>query len=429
MAKVNATLYTNAGESFKIKKSKIRGELSQGMICAEDEIGLGEDHDGIMVLDSSLAAGTPCSEVFEITKDDVYEIGLTPNRCDAMSHYGVARDLRAYLEVKGHASNFNLPSTNKFHVEKREHSVEIEVLNAEAAPRYCGIVISECKVSDSPNWLKNRLKAIGLNPINNIVDITNYVLHSIGQPLHAFDYDKISGQKVVVRNADENEKFITLDGVERSLSAEDLVICDNEKPMCLAGIFGGEHSGVTQETTTIFLESAFFDPVTTRKSAKRHGLSTDASFRFERGIDIELTEHALKQAAILIEELAGGVISSELQDLYPKKFETPQFFMSFEKLNKIAGVQIPEKDVQQILTALEIKVLSVNEAGYGLSIPLYRWDVTRDIDVVEEVLEFGYHNIPVAQKLNSSLVNHKNQGNLSFKIKRPHSCHLLVFTR
>jgi len=289
------------------------------MICAEDEIGLGEDHDGIMVLDSSLAAGTPCSEVFEITKDNVYEIGLTPNRCDAMSHYGVARDLRAYLEVKGHASNFNLPSTNKFHVEKREHSVEIEVLNAEAAPRYCGIVISECKVSDSPNWLKNRLKAIGLNPINNIVDITNYVLHSIGQPLHAFDYDKISGQKVVVRNADENEKFITLDGVERSLSAEDLVICDNEKPMCLAGIFGGEHSGVTQETTTIFLESAFFDSVTTRKSAKRHGLSTDASFRFERGIDIELTEHALKQAAILIEELAGGVISSELQDLYPKK--------------------------------------------------------------------------------------------------------------
>jgi len=418
VAKVNTTLYTNAGESFKIKKSKIRGELSQGMICAEDEIGLGEDHDGIMVLDSSLAAGTPCSEVFEITKDNVYEIGLTPNRCDAMSHYGVARDLRAYLEVKGHASNFNLPSTNKFHVEKREHSVEIEVLNAEAAPRYCGIVISECKVSDSPNWLKNRLKAIGLNPINNIVDITNYVLHSIGQPLHAFDYDKISGQKVVVRNADENEKFITLDGVERSLSAEDLVICDNEKPMCLAGIFGGEHSGVTQETTTIFLESAFFDPVTTRKSAKRHGLSTDASFRFERGIDIELTEHALKQAAILIEELAGGVISSELQDLYPKKFETPQFFMSFEKLNKIAGVQIPEKDVQQILTALEIKVLSVNEAGYGLSIPLYRWDVTRDIDVVEEVLRvYGYHNIPVAQKLNSSLVNHKNQGNLSFQDK------------
>ena len=264
VAKVNTTLYNNAGESFKIKKSKIRGELSQGMICAEDEIGLGEDHDGIMVLDSSLAAGTPCSEVFEITKDDVYEIGLTPNRCDAMSHYGVARDLRAYLEVKGHASNFNLPSTNKFHVEKREHSVEIEVLNAEAAPRYCGIVISECKVSDSPNWLKNRLKAIGLNPINNIVDITNYVLHSIGQPLHAFDYDKISGQKVVVRNANENEKFITLDGVERSLSAEDLVICDNEKPMCLAGIFGGEHSGVTQETTTIFLESAFLDPVTTR---------------------------------------------------------------------------------------------------------------------------------------------------------------------
>ena len=418
VAKVNTTLHTNSGESFKIKKSKIRGEVSQGMICAEDEIGLGENHEGIMILESSLEPGTPCSKIFDVVIDHVFEIGLTPNRCDAMSHYGVARDLRAYLEVKGHENNFNLPSTNKFHVEKREHSLEIDVLNATAAPRYCGIVISDCKVSESPNWLKNRLKAIGLNPINNIVDITNYVLHSIGQPLHAFDFDKITGQKVVVRNAVENEKFTTLDGVERDLSAEDLVICDAEKPMCLAGIFGGEHSGVTQKTTTIFLESAFFDPVTTRKSAKRHSLSTDASFRFERGVDIELTEHALKQAAILIEEIAGGIISSELQDLFPKKFEAPQFFMSFEKLNKIAGVQIPEKDVQQILTALEIKVLSVNEAGYGLSIPLYRWDVTRDIDVIEEVLRvYGYHNIPVAQKLNSSLVNHTNQGNLAFQDK------------
>tara|TARA_B100001093_G_C26857855_1_gene1028304 strand:- start:4869 stop:7283 length:2415 start_codon:yes stop_codon:yes gene_type:complete len=418
VAMVNATLHTNSGESFKIKKSKIRGEISQGMICAEDEIGLGENHDGILILESSLEPGTPCSEIFDIVKDNIYEIGLTPNRCDAMSHYGVARDLRAYLEVKGHENNFNLPSTNKFHVEKREHSVEIDVLNAAAAPRYCGIVISDCKVSESPNWLKNRLKAIGLKPINNIVDITNYVLHSIGQPLHAFDFNKIKGQKVVVRNAVENEKFVTLDGVERKLSAEDLIICDAEKPMCLAGIFGGEHSGVTQKTTIIFLESAFFDPVNTRKSAKRHGLSTDASFRFERGIDIELTEHALKKAAILIEEIAGGIISSELQDLFPKKFEAPKFFMSFDKLNKIAGVQIPEKDIQQILTALEIKVLSVNEAGYGLSIPLYRWDVTRDIDVIEEVLRvYGYHNIPVAQKLNSSLVHHTNQGNLAFQDK------------
>ena len=404
VATIGTTLYTKEGEAWVIKKGKIRGEASQGMICAEDEIGVGESHAGIMVLNEELVPGTPCSQVFEIENDEVFEIGLTPNRADAMSHFGVARDLKAGLEQKEIQKELVTPSTSNFSIDNRSLKVDVEVLESDLAPRYCGVTISNLVVQDSPDWLKNRLKAIGLAPINNIVDVTNYVLHELGQPLHAFDASKIKGNKVEVKTLSAGTKFTTLDEVERELHEDDLMICDEEKPMCIAGVFGGLHSGVTEHTTSIFLESAYFDPVSIRKTAKRHGLNTDASFRFERGIDINLTKYALKRAALLIREIAGGYITSEIADLFPKKPQERQVFLTFNKINSLIGQEIPRDTIKSILSSLEIKINNVTESGLGLTIPTYRVDVTREVDVIEEILRvFGYNNIDFKEKLNASI--------------------------
>ncbi|MCL6273138.1 phenylalanine--tRNA ligase subunit beta [Muricauda sp. 2012CJ35-5] len=404
VATIGTTLYTNEGESWQIKKGKIRGEESHGMICAEDELGLGESHVGIMVLGETLVPGTPCAEVFEIEKDKVFEIGLTPNRADAMSHFGVARDLKAGLEQQEIQKELLTPSTSNFLIDNRSLKIDVEVENSQLAPRYCGVTISNLIVQESPDWLKNRLKAIGLSPINNVVDVTNYVLHELGQPLHAFDAAKIKGGKIEVKTLPAGTKFVTLDDVERELHEDDLMICDAEHPMCIAGVFGGIKSGVTEHTSSIFLESAYFNPVSIRKSAKRHGLNTDASFRFERGIDINMTEYALRRAALLIKEIAGGDISSEVVDLYPKKAQERQVFLTFDKINSLIGQEIPRDTIKSILTSLEIKVNNVTESGLGLTIPNYRVDVEREVDVIEEILRvYGYNNIDHKEKLTASI--------------------------
>ena len=403
VATIGTTLYSE-GEPWTIKKGKIRGEESHGMICAEDELGLGKSHDGIMILHDDTKVGTPCSELFEIEIDQVFEIGLTPNRADAMSHFGVARDLRAGLRQKEIEKELITPPLSNFNVTDRSLKIDVAVEDSKLAPRYCGITLSNLIVEPSPTWLKNRLNAIGITPKNNLVDATNYVLHELGQPLHAFDADKIKGKKIIVKTLAKGTKFITLDGAERELHDEDLMICDTEKPMCIAGVFGGVYSGVTENTTSIFLESAYFDPVSIRKTAKRHGLNTDASFRFERGIDIENVEFALRRAAILITEIAGGDITSDVIDLYPNKVIDQQVFLSFDKANKLIGQEISRDTIKSILASLDIKVMNVTETGLGLMIPSYRVDVKRDVDVIEEILRvFGYNNILFSQKLNASI--------------------------
>ncbi|WP_115463075.1 phenylalanine--tRNA ligase subunit beta [Winogradskyella aurantiaca] len=406
VATVGTTLYTPEGEAWTIKKGKIRGEVSEGMICAEDELGLGQSHEGIMVLDSTLKAGTLAADVFDIENDEIFEIGLTPNRADAMSHMGVARDLRAGLIQKEITKELITPSVMSYHVDRRTLKMEVDVQDLDRAPRYCGVTLVGLKVAESPIWLQNRLKAIGLAPINNIVDITNYVLHELGQPLHAFDANKIKGNKVVVKTCKAGTKFTTLDGVERELHEEDLMICDAEKPMCIAGVYGGIDSGVTEGTTSIFLESAYFDPVSIRKTAKRHGLNTDASFRFERGIDPNITEYALKRAALLIVEIAGGEIASDIEDAYPKKIKDIEVRLSFDNAKKLIGEEIPRETIKSILTSLEIKVNNVTETGLGLTIPAYRNDVQREADVIEEILRvYGYNNVATTNKLNASISN------------------------
>ena len=411
VATIGTTLYDEKGEGFKIKKGKIRGEESHGMICAEDELGLGSDHDGIMILDNSLKAGTPAAEVFNIETDHVFEIGLTPNRADAMSHFGVARDLRAGLIQNGISQELISPSVSSFHVDERVLRIDIEVENKKLAPRYCGISITEVEVKDSPEWIQNRLKAIGITPKNNIVDITNYVLHELGQPLHAFDAQKIKGNKVLVKNLPLGTKFTTLDEVERELHKDDIMICDEESnPLCIAGVFGGLNSGVTESTTSIFLESAYFNPVSVRKTAKRHGLNTDASFRFERGIDINQTEYALKRAALLIEEYAGGKISSDVMDFYPEKMDDFEVFLSYNSAFKLIGQEIDKETIKNILASLEIKIGSETEGGLGLTIPRYRVDVQRESDIVEEILRvYGYNNIQFSHKLNTSVSQDSNE--------------------
>lgn len=404
VATIGTTLYNGEGEAWKIKKGKIRGEESHGMICAEDELGLGDSHDGIMVLAEDLEPGTPCSQIFEIENDEVFEIGLTPNRADAMSHYGVARDLKAGLIQHEKRTTLNTPSLSGFAIDNRSLKMEVSVEDSDLAPRYCGITIRNLIVETSPNWLKNRLNAIGLKPINNVVDITNYVLHELGQPLHAFDAKRIHNNKIIVKTLPKGTKFMTLDGEERELHEEDLMICDGEKPMCIAGVFGGINTGVTEDTTSIFLESAYFDPVSIRKSAKRHGLTTDASFRFERGVDINNVEYALRRAALLMKEVAGGEISSDIVDLYPKKKDDYQVFLSFEKVNKLVGQEIPKDTIKTILASLDIQVKSVTESGLGLQIPFYRVDVNREVDVIEEILRvYGYNKIEFREKLNASI--------------------------
>ncbi len=406
VATIGTKLYDKEGNAFEIKKGKIRGQESHGMICAEDELGLGESHDGILILDASLIPGTPAARIFNIECDEVFEIGLTPNRADAMSHMGVARDLRAGLLQRGTTSELITPSVSNFKVEKRTLKIDIKVEDSKLVPRYCGVTISGVTVKSSPNWLQNRLKAIGLTPKNNIVDVTNYVLHELGQPLHAFDAAQIQGSKVNIKTLPTGTKFITLDDIERSLHEEDLVICDESGPLCLAGVFGGKTSGVSNETTTIFLESAYFNPVSVRKTAKRHTLSTDASFRFERGIDPSITEYALKRAALLIQEVAGGEITSDIIDVYPKRIEDFSVFIHFQKVNRIIGEEIKPETIKKILASLDIKVNSISDAGLGLLIPSYRVDVTREIDVIEEILRvYGYNNVTIPGKLNATVSN------------------------
>jgi phenylalanyl-tRNA synthetase beta chain len=405
VATIGTILYDKDGESFTIKKGKIRGQESHGMICAEDEIGLGTSHEGIMVLDASLQPGTSAATVFKIENDEVFEIGLTPNRADAMSHLGTARDLRAGMLQSGVNVELITPSVTNFRVDKRTLKIDIEVKDSKLVPRYCGLTISGITVKPSPTWLQNRLKAIGLNPKNNIVDVTNYVLHELGQPLHAFDAAKISG-KVIVKTLPSGTKFTTLDDVERSLHEEDIIICDENGPLCIAGVFGGKESGVSEETTAIFLESAYFNPVSVRKTAKRHQLNTDASFRFERGIDPAITDYALKRAALLIQEVAGGEITSDLIDVYPKKIEDFSVFLNFNKVTKIIGQEIPKDSIKKILVSLDIKVNSVTDSGLGLTIPAYRVDVQREIDVIEEILRvYGYNNIKFSNKVNATVAN------------------------
>ncbi len=404
VATIGTTLYDKDGEPWKIKKGKIRGEESHGMICAEDELGLGTSHDGILVLDNDLEIGTRLSDIYEVENDQVIEIGLTPNRADAMSHLGVARDLRAGIAVMEEAPEFVTPSLSSFYVDSRAGRIDIEVQNNTLAPRYCGVSISGIKVADSPTWLKNRLKAIGIAPKNNIVDITNYVMHELGQPLHAFDAAKIEGKKIIVKTMPSGTPFTTLDGEVHELHEEDLMICDTIKPLCIAGVYGGKNSGVTAETTSIFLESAYFNPVSIRKTAKRHGFNTDASFRFERGIDPNITEDALKRAAILIKELAGGEITSDITDLYPNKIEDCEVFLPFSKIDSLIGQVIDRAEIKDILRTLEINVKNVTETGLGLSIPAYRNDVIRPVDVIEEILRvYGYDRIQTSNKLNASI--------------------------
>tara|TARA_B110000037_G_scaffold202716_1_gene245141 strand:+ start:12221 stop:14647 length:2427 start_codon:yes stop_codon:yes gene_type:complete len=406
VATIGTTLYTTDGEAWTIKKGKIRGEESHGMLCAEDELGLGASHDGIMILDDSLEIGSALAKHYDIEDDLVFEIGLTPNRADAMSHFGTARDLMAGLSQHGINTKIISPSVTAFHVDNRSLKIDVVMEDKLRAPRYCGLTISNVTVKDSPKWLQNRLKSIGLSPINNIVDATNYVLHDLGQPLHAFDADRVSGKKIIVKTLEAGTKFITLDGVERTLHKDDLMICDTEKPLCIAGVFGGKNSGVSNETNSIFLEAAYFNPVSIRKTAKRHALNTDASFRFERGIDPNITKYALKRAALLITEIAGGKISSDLIDEYPNKIEDSQVFLSFENTNKLIGEELPKETIKGILSALEIKVNNITESGLGLTIPAYRNDVQREVDVIEEILRvYGYNNIGITNKLNASISN------------------------
>ncbi|MBE99218.1 phenylalanine--tRNA ligase subunit beta [Flavobacterium coralii] len=406
VATVGTDLYDKEGNHIHIKKGKIRGEDSFGMICAEDELGLGESHDGIMILAEDLKPGTPAYKLFNIENDEVFEIGLTPNRADAMSHWGVARDLRAGLTQKNVHTELITPSVSNFRVDKRTLKMDVKVDDSKLIPRYCGVSISGITVKPSPAWLQNRLKAIGITPKNNIVDVTNYVLHELGQPLHAFDAAKIRGNKVIVKTAEAGTKFVTLDDVERTLHEEDIVICDENGPMCIAGVLGGKNSGVTENTSSVFLESAYFNPVSIRKTAKRHGISSDASFRFERGIDPTITQYALKRAALLIQETAGGEITSDIIDIHPKKIEDHTVFLNFNNVKRIIGQEIPVETIKKILVSLDIKISTMSEIGLGLTIPSYRVDVEREIDVIEEVLRvYGYNNINFTQKLNASISN------------------------
>jgi phenylalanyl-tRNA synthetase beta chain len=401
VAVVGTKIYDKTGNFFEIKEAKIRGEVSQGMICAEDELGLSDDHGGIMVLDANkYEIGKNFSDYFDLTNDEVFEIGLTPNRTDAMSHYGVARDLNAFLSTNQQKGDFQKVSSVALNNEG-SHEFSLDVENTELTPRYIGAVIENVKVSESPSWLKDRLRAIGLSPINNIVDITNYILHGFGQPLHAFDADKIADKKVKVGTVAEGTKFTTLDSVERTLNGSEIIIKDGkDQPMCIAGVFGGATSGVSSETKTIFLESAYFNPVAVRKAAKAHGLNTDASFRFERGVDPNITRTAITHAIKMIQELADGKLVGELLEQYPKKIEDNYVIIRFSKIEQILGTKIHREKVKEILKALEIQVLNEIQNGFEISVPAYRADVTREIDVIEEILRiYGYNKIEAPQKI------------------------------
>ena len=401
---VNGTKLYDGDECFTIKRSKIRGVESNGMICAEDEIGIGTDHAGIIVLPADAVVGTPAKEYYNVKSDYVLEVDITPNRVDATSHFGVARDLAAYLKQNGKPANLKRPSVDAFKIDDEVPAIEVVVENKEACLRYSGITIKNVTVKESPEWLQNRLKVIGLRPINNVVDITNYILHGVGQPLHSFDADKIKGNKVVVRSATEGAKFVTLDGVERTLTDRDLMICNVEEPMCIAGVFGGLDSGVTEQTKNVFLESATFHPTWIRKTARRFGLNTDASFRFERGIDPNGVIYCLKLAALMVKELAGGTISSEIKDVFTTPAQDFIVDLAYEKVHSLVGKVIPVETIKSIVTSLEMKITNETAEGLTLAVPPYRVDVQRDCDVIEDILRiYGYNNVEIPTTLNSSL--------------------------
>jgi phenylalanyl-tRNA synthetase beta chain len=409
VATVGCTLYPNPDESFKIKSAKIRGVESDGMICAEDELGIGTSHAGIMVLPDSAVIGQSAADFLELQDDYLIEIGLTPNRSDAMGHIGVARDLVAYLNFhEKQALTLHLPKVESFKVGAANHAVSIQVEDTEKAPRYAGVTLTNIHVAPSPNWLQQALRAIGLSPINNVVDVTNYVMHELGTPLHAFDADVVK-DTVIVRCARQGEKITTLDDVERELTAVDLVIANANEPMCIAGVFGGNKSGVSEKTTAIFLEAAYFNPISIRKTAKRQGLNTDASFRFERGIDPNMVMYALKRAALLIQELAGGTIAMEPIDNYPTKIEKLRIPFRFDKCRAVIGKNIDNASIRSILQHLDFEVTNESDIDCELLAPTYRTDVTREIDVIEEVLRiYGFNNIELPAKLNMSLPGKRN---------------------
>lgn len=401
---VNGTKLYKDDEAFTIKRSKIRGVESNGMICAEDEIGLGNDHAGIIVLPGDATVGLPAKEYYNIQSDYVLEVDITPNRVDGTSHFGVARDLAAYLKQNGKRGKLKRPSVDAFKVEDSSPAIEVIVENTEACPRYSGVSIKGVTVGESPEWLQNRLNSIGLRPINNVVDVTNYVLHEMGQPLHAFDYNKIKGGKVIVKTMPAGTKFVTLDEVERTLTDRDLMICNTEEAMCIGGVFGGLDSGVTLSTTDVFLESANFNPSWVRKTARRFGLNTDSSFRFERGLDANNTMYALKRAALLIKEVAGGTITGEVQDIYPEVVQPYTVELSYQKVNSLIGKVIPVETVKSILDSLEMKIVSETPEGLTLHVPVYRIDVQRDVDVIEDILRiYGYNNVEFDDNVKSNL--------------------------
>lgn len=402
VATIGTVLY-DGDKEFVIKKSKIRGQESEGMICAEDEIGIGHDHKGIIVLPQSAETGMPAAEYYGITSDYAIEIDITPNRVDGASHLGVARDLAAYLK-QSRDIDYSLPSVEAFAPDSNTAGLTIEVLRPEACPRYAGVCIEGVEVKESPEWLRTRLKAIGLNPINNIVDITNFILFELGQPLHSFDKDKVKGNKVVIRSFPTGTPFVTLDGIERKLDENDLMVCNAEEPMCIAGVFGGLESGITEQTTNVFLESACFDPVFVRKTARRHGINTDASFRFERGTDPNLVIYALKRAALLIKELAGGKITSDIIDIYPNPVQDFEVEVKYAHIDRLIGKQIGKENIKKILKSLEIKIVREDDEKLMLLIPPYRVDVRREADVIEDILRiYGFNNIEVPAKVNSTL--------------------------
>jgi len=402
VAPAGTTLYMGDKE-FILKKIKIRGEVSQGMICAEDEIGIGPDHEGIIVLDDSAEVGSPAKDYFDVDTDQVIEIDLTPNRIDGASHIGVARDLAAYLNQISPAKYYR-PTVDHFRVDNHDLHIPVEIMDPESCPRYAGISVSGVEVKESPDWLKKRLKAIGLTPINNLVDITNYVLFETGQPLHVFDADEIKGKKVIARTMPSGTRFITLDGDERILHEDDLMICNTVEPMAMAGIFGGIDSGVKDSTKNIFIESAWFNPLSVRRTARRHGLNTDASFRFERGTDPDGVIYALKRAALLIKELAGGTISSEIIDVYPRPAEDHRVNIFYKNITRLIGKELKKDTIKSILNSLEIKIVNENDDGLSLRVPPYRVDVSREADVIEEILRiYGYNNIETPDQLKASL--------------------------
>ena len=403
VATLGTKLY-DGDECFTIKKSKLRGVESNGMICAEDEIGIGTSHEGIIVLPEDVVPGTLAKDYYNIKSDYVLEVDITPNRSDACSHYGVARDLYAWLIQNGRQAILKRPSVDAFKVDNHDMNIDIVVENTEACPRYAGVAIKNVTVKESPEWLQNKLRLIGVRPINNIVDITNYILHAYGQPMHCFDADKIKGGKIVVKTCPEGTKFVTLDEVERKLSDRDLMICNAEEPMCIAGVFGGLDSGTTETTKDVFLESAYFHPTWVRKTARRHGLSTDSSFRFERGIDPNGTIYALKEAALLVKELAGGEIASEIKDNYPAPIADFPVELSYEYTNALIGKVIPAETIKSIVTSLEMKITGETPEGLSLLVPAYRVDVQRPCDVVEDILRiYGYNNVEIPTSVKSSL--------------------------